>query len=294
MTLQQLHYFAMTAELRSFTKAAEKCHVSQPALSHAIRELENELNCRLFLRVGRQIQITEAGMNCLERVKSIERSIQEMYQVAADRGNVNEISIGYVVLGHLNSYFSYQATCIPREFLKKYQVVTMYDEIAEICRHLTERRYDFIIVPAWSIKGLPPHEKVQITPDGLSLIVGKQNPLFSRKEVEVHELAEMPFIFFPNNDPLNAAYIELCKQNGFEPNVVGYGKKMGDIINEVWQKNAVAFCSSTFEYLESSETHIIRLKGKLQGFHLELVKLRSNANPAAMAFFKIFQKHPVR
>ena len=58
MTLQQLHYFVVTANMRSFTRAAEACMVSQPALSHAIRELEQELGCDLFERCGRCVILT--------------------------------------------------------------------------------------------------------------------------------------------------------------------------------------------------------------------------------------------
>ena len=65
MTLQQLHYFVVTANMRSFTRAAEACMVSQPALSHAIRELEQELGCDLFERCGRCVILTEEGQLCL-------------------------------------------------------------------------------------------------------------------------------------------------------------------------------------------------------------------------------------
>ena len=50
MKLQTLHYFVKVAEEGSFTKAAEKCFVSQPALSKAIREMEDELSCALYER----------------------------------------------------------------------------------------------------------------------------------------------------------------------------------------------------------------------------------------------------
>ena len=292
MTLQQLHYFVMTAELHSFTRAAEACHVSQPALSHAISELEDELGTRLFLRTGRAIQLTETGELCLQTAREIERAAGEMASIAARREEPTEIAVGYVVLGHLNAYLSHQARCVPREFLKEHRIVTVYDEITEIRKHLAEGKYDFIIIPAGNSRHLPPHDRVQISPDSLSLIVGRESPFFTRAEVSVRELAGTPFIFYPNNDELNGVYRALCLRNGFEPQVAGYGKKMGDIVSEVLQKRAAAFCSSTFAYLESPDIHIAQLRGDLSGFHLELVMLKANRNQAAAELFRYFRRCP--
>ena len=59
MTLQTLEYFIAVAQYQNFTKAAQACHVTQPALSRAIRSLEEELGCTLFLRAGRRAVLTD-------------------------------------------------------------------------------------------------------------------------------------------------------------------------------------------------------------------------------------------
>ena len=61
MTLQTLEYFIAVAQYRNFTKAAEACHVTQPALSRAIRTLEEELGCSLLIRAGRTAALTPEG-----------------------------------------------------------------------------------------------------------------------------------------------------------------------------------------------------------------------------------------
>lgn len=61
MNLQWLYYFNTIAELEHYTRAAEKLHVSQSNLSHAIKELENELGVQLFERQGRNIKLTKYG-----------------------------------------------------------------------------------------------------------------------------------------------------------------------------------------------------------------------------------------
>lgn len=290
MTIQQLRYFISVADLHSFTKAAKECHVSQPALSYAIRELESELGCSLFLRMGRSVQLTAQGEACLEKAREAERALDEMTKIAAQEERTKEIRLGYTVLGHLNAYRAFQSEHVPKGFLERCRVFTVYDEITEIKRHLIEGKYDMIILPAANCNNLPPCEKAQITPDRLNLIVSRKNPLSVRKRVGVGELAEQGFIFAPNNDDLNQAYTRLCEQHGFVPHVVGHGKKMGDMVSEVVQKNAVAFCSATFHYLENDEVCLLEIEGNPSPFHLELVRIRSNGNHSVTELFRFFRK----
>lgn len=61
MNLQTLKYFVSLSRTKSFTKAAEECFVSQPALSRSISELENKLGCSLVIRNSRLVELTEEG-----------------------------------------------------------------------------------------------------------------------------------------------------------------------------------------------------------------------------------------
>lgn len=77
MELRHLRYFVALAEQLNFTHAAEKVHVTQSTLSHQIKQLEDELNCRLFDRVGKRVLLTETGEAFLERVQSALREVDE-------------------------------------------------------------------------------------------------------------------------------------------------------------------------------------------------------------------------
>ena len=77
MELRQLRYFVAVASTGSFSRAAERCHVSQPSLSQQIAKLEGGLKHRLFDRSGRQVHLTDAGRLLLERAEAILAAVDD-------------------------------------------------------------------------------------------------------------------------------------------------------------------------------------------------------------------------
>ena len=89
----ELQIFLVVARERSFTKAASKLGVSQSALSHAMKALEERLNIRLLTRTSRSVAPTEAGeriIACLEpRIDELERELESLIQLnGAPSGNI--------------------------------------------------------------------------------------------------------------------------------------------------------------------------------------------------------------
>ena len=66
MTLLQLTYYCEVYRARSFTRAAENLHMTQPAITNSIRELENEFHLQFLERSGKKLIITEAGEELYE------------------------------------------------------------------------------------------------------------------------------------------------------------------------------------------------------------------------------------
>lgn len=93
MTLIQLESFLRTAETQSFTKAAEKLYVSRQVISAHVRALEKELDCALFRRGGKAIQLTESGAILFRRLSVMEgqlrAAITEAKTCAEDRVDLN-------------------------------------------------------------------------------------------------------------------------------------------------------------------------------------------------------------
>ncbi|MGO1121273.1 LysR family transcriptional regulator [Rhodovibrionaceae bacterium A322] len=77
MEFHQIKYFLAVAETLNFTRAAERCHVSQPALTRAIKKLEEELGGLLFQRQHSKTHLTELGRVMREHLGRVEASSQE-------------------------------------------------------------------------------------------------------------------------------------------------------------------------------------------------------------------------
>jgi DNA-binding transcriptional LysR family regulator len=93
MEIRQLRAFIAIAELGTFTAGAVRVHVTQAAISMQIRQLENELGAKLFIRAPRRVMLTEAGEQLLQRARQILRdhdaAVDEIAELAgAERGRL--------------------------------------------------------------------------------------------------------------------------------------------------------------------------------------------------------------
>ena len=87
MTLQQLHYALTISEAGSLNKAAEQLYMTQPSLTSAIRELENEIGRRIFHRTSRGMVTTTEGVDFL----SYARQLYEQYELLRSRYSDNSM-----------------------------------------------------------------------------------------------------------------------------------------------------------------------------------------------------------
>ncbi|WP_420959622.1 LysR substrate-binding domain-containing protein [Brucella sp. IR073] len=87
-TIRQMRYFEALATTLHFRKAAELAHVSQPALSAQIAEMEEIVGSQLFERTRKSVMLTDMGERLLPRIRSILMEIQALEDIAAQRGGV--------------------------------------------------------------------------------------------------------------------------------------------------------------------------------------------------------------
>lgn len=98
MELRHIRYFVAVAEEKSFRKAAERLHLSQPPLSMQIRQFEAELGTPLFERTSRSVRLSAAGENLLPLARNILTGAERMKTEArrAAAGEIGTLAIGYL------------------------------------------------------------------------------------------------------------------------------------------------------------------------------------------------------
>jgi LysR family transcriptional regulator, hydrogen peroxide-inducible genes activator len=96
VTLRQLTYFAALAQERSFQRAAERVHISQPALSMQIRELEDTLGFTLVERSPRDLRLTPLGREVLIRAQGILAQVRELEDIARWEDQAARLHLGVI------------------------------------------------------------------------------------------------------------------------------------------------------------------------------------------------------
>ncbi len=174
LKLQQLRYFALVAEIKSYHGAAERAGRTQPALSLAIRELEQRLGEPLFER-GNKTELTPFGRDCYPLVRALldhyDRAVERM-ALAADR------SVGRVSLACLPSVASQMLPAALAAFAQQYPGihVSVEDHIAyQVQQRVLQRTVDLGIADLWSLE--PQLRFDPLLKDQLGLVCRHDHPL---------------------------------------------------------------------------------------------------------------------
>src|SRR5262249_18117671 len=131
MEVHQLRYFCAVAETGSFSRAAERSHVSQPSLSQQILKLESELGARLFDRLGRSVRLTDLGKTFLVRARSV---LQELEAARGDIVEGKDSVSGAVGVGVFATVAPFFVPPLLTRFTRKFPQVqlTVVEEITPI------------------------------------------------------------------------------------------------------------------------------------------------------------------
>ena len=222
MELSQIRYFSVLAKQQHFTRAAETLHITQPALSKAISNLEKELGVELFDRVGKQIFLNSAGQMFLAEITPILGDLEDVKTRMADLslGVHGELSIGATFPVETSSVIQNYLRNFVREHPAVSQRTYMYDQ-ARIENLLIEYSLEFGLTLS-----MPNKEGIRwnrLLTERLGIVVGKSHPLAKRKTIRLAEVANERFLcnISAPDDHDSARFI--CKMAGYIPNVVYEG-----------------------------------------------------------------------
>lgn len=194
---QQLSAFVTVAQWGSFTKASEQLFLTQPAVSKRILALEENLNCRLFDRIGRQIVLTEAGKLLLPRAKVILKKLQESRRVIDElRGQV----AGELALASSHHIALYHLPKILRQYNDEYPLVDLrlcFLDSEQACQKVLHGELELALVSLPEDQQLTDLIKIKLWQDPLHLVVGLSHPLGLESDLDLATLLEYPAILPP-------------------------------------------------------------------------------------------------
>ena len=192
MADRRLQVFHTVARLLSFTKAAEALHMTQPAVTFQVRQLEEYFNTRLFDRTHNRISLTEAGARVYQYADKIFEIYSEMEN--AVREMTGEIS-GSVTIGASTTIAEYMLPALLGDFRAKYPEVSIHLKVANtdgIVSMVENNAIDLGVVEApVSNKNLVVDECRR---DFLVAIVPPGHEKAGLKKISLDELLEYPFI----------------------------------------------------------------------------------------------------
>jgi DNA-binding transcriptional LysR family regulator len=220
MKNRRLACFVALAEELHFRRAAERCHMTQPALSQHIRLLEEELQVQLVHRNNRNVALTPAGEALAEGARQNLKQLEQIAQVVkrTARGEVGRLIIGstapamFIALPEIIRQFNKQLpdvglmvhemnTAEQLEALRRgaIQLGLVHPPVSDdsiLCRQIAEMPY--------------------------KLAMSDTNPLARKRKLKLKDLASENFIIFPRKvgPLLYDRILSLCQDAGFSPKIV--------------------------------------------------------------------------
>ena len=216
--INQLRYFVAIADCGSFSKAAARCHVSQPALSVQIQKLESRLGKVLLNRSHRRIVPTEAGYLLLPRARAILGQVEEAKQEVR---NVDERKTGKILVGILMTI----APCFLVHILNSF--VDQFPDI-QVCLNETTTALMLSMLDAgkldMGITSLPIRDNGFGTEilfsEEMLLALHPRHPLTRKQAICKKDLESEKFILSKEDHCLGSCALRLCSQDNILPRIV--------------------------------------------------------------------------
>jgi DNA-binding transcriptional LysR family regulator len=275
MELRHLRYFLAVAETLHFSRAAVRLHLTQPALSRQIRDLESELGVALLRRHGTETKLTAAGERFLKRTREIlelaERSVREVKEASQ-----------VVRLGHYGAlWVDYYGPAL-REFTKRFPKVSLQaveQTPVELVESLRQGEVDIALLGPAGPK-LGREFSVRRLGELSALIaVGVSNPLAKRRKIALEDLRDAAWIVWDERDfPARVAPLwDAAKLAGFAPRIAGKADSVASLFVQLASSRAVGYVLPMTKKLPHAGIVFVELKPPGFAFPMDLAWRRDAA-----------------
>jgi len=290
--LKQLKYFLAVAEEKSFSRAAERLHISQPPLSQQIMKLESELGVRLFARTTRSFELTVAGkalmLEASELLGRMRMTIDTIRQI--DRGEVGRLRVGIVgsaMWGPIPSLLERFQTEFPRVTWTLHELGP--DE------QLEARRSKQIDVGFWREPRLDDEElkaahlRQQLCfRENFCVAVHREHPLARQEAIELTDIAQEPMLTLHLNQSAEPRYlIQCCVNAGFQPAIFQEAAEPQTLLAMVGARLGVALMPQTTSRIGWPGVAFLPIRTNPPSANLYITTTSQDDAPVVRAFLKI-------
>ena len=289
LELRHLRYFAVLAEELHFGRAARRLGIAQPPLSQQIRRLEELLGARLLDRTSRRVQLTDAG-----RVFQVEAARvlagAEMAVESARRASRGEAGSFRVAFAATVMFLALPR--IIREFRDRFPLVQL--DLREMptgpqLTALLEGDIDlgFVREPEPN----PSLALVTVMREPLRIALHKGHRLARRARVGVRDLADEPFVLFPQDlaPGLHRQVITICREAGFVPRVVEESRELYTSVSLVEAGIGVSILPASVEKLGWKNVRYLPIPGAGGETRIAAAWRRDRDRPVLQAFMGVVE-----
>jgi LysR family transcriptional regulator, transcription activator of glutamate synthase operon len=219
MDLRQLRYLVALADELSFTRAAAKVLVAQPALSQQIAKLEAEVGLPLVDRTTRRVALTEAGDRLVEHARRVLKQVDVAREELADLAGVRG---GRLTIGTTQTVGSLDLSGLLGEFHRRHPGVDLSlreDLSVNLARllHADELDLAFITLPEGPpVAGL---ELRRLSSEPLVAVLPRGHRLAARRTLRVADLDGETVVTFPEGATIRRRLVEAAARSGVEPRI---------------------------------------------------------------------------
>lgn len=278
-----LLYLKAVAEHGSFTRAAAALHVSQPALSQQIRELEARMGVQLLDRSGRVVRATDVGETYLRHVRRALDALEAGERAIHD---VQDLSAGELRLGFTPSFAIYLLGPVVRRYRALYPGVTL--TVTEMAQEAMEQALRDDALDVGLAFSEVAAEDVEMTPlhaERLSLLVGQDHPAASGSgEMDAAALAATPLALLGRDFATRVVVDRYLREIGVRPLVAVEANSIAAIVDIV-RLAGLASLLPEAAVREQPDLRLVRLKPEIETRRAALLWRRGRYHSAAARAF---------
>ena len=197
MELRNVRTFARIAEVGSFTRVAGELGYTQSAVTMQVKQLENELDCMLFERLGRKVRLTPEGERLIPIVQRMLQAADEATRITQAPDDVR----GTLRIGAIDSMLVSDLPSILIELTRTYPNVSISTHQGSLDDEFSMLRHNDIDVLLFLDKRInyPEWIKALEAPGAASFFAASDNPMAGRKQIPIEEVLEQPLYLTERN-----------------------------------------------------------------------------------------------